>query len=71
MENDIFAIMTQEHSDKKKNQRHTSMAHDAYHIEYKSIKELEDLEEKFPIGGKYNGETIISRCTLNKKNLYQ
>lgn len=70
-ENNVFAIMTKELSDRKKNQRHTSMAHDAYHYEYNGIEELEELERKYPIGGEYNGETITRTCTLNKNNLYQ
>lgn len=58
---DVFAIMTQELSDSKSDQRHKSMAHDAYHIYYEGgLDELERLESLYPVGSKYKGETVTN-----------
>lgn len=71
IDNDVYCFMTKELRDRKKNHRHISMAHDAYHLEYNTPKKLKELQEKYPIGGTYKGETIIATSTMNSKNLSQ
>lgn len=66
---DTYAFFTKELLDRKKNQKHRSYAHDAYHIKYDGKEELEKLKEKYPVGGKYRNETITSTTLLDSKTL--
>lgn len=70
-DNDVYCFFTKEQLERKKGQKHTSYAHDAYHMTFKSKKELEELKIKYPVGGTYNGETIERTTTMNSKNLRQ
>jgi hypothetical protein len=53
----VFAIITQELSDIMEG--NVSMEQDSYQIEFNSREELNELQHKYPVGGKYKGETII------------
>lgn len=67
--NDVYAVMTQELQDSKSNKKHIAMSHDAYHFSYSNSDELKKLKDKYPVGGKYKGETIIQTTTLNSKHI--
>jgi hypothetical protein len=64
---DVYAFFTKELLDRKKNQKHRSYTHDAYHIKYDGKEELEKLKEKYPVGAKYVDETITSISLLDSK----
>ena len=43
------------------------MAHNAYHFSYNGLSELSELKNKYPVGGKYRGETISNTATLRSR----
>lgn len=67
LDDDVYAIMTKELSERQKNRKIKSLTHDAYHFKYNNIDELNELKLKYPVGGKYKNETIIQIATLNSK----
>lgn len=70
IDGDVYAVMTQEKTDRYDNDDPMSMAKNGYHFFYKDLKELEELERKYPVGGKYKGETITQTTILNSKNIH-
>jgi hypothetical protein len=64
---DVFSIMTKELKDRTKGP--TSMAH-AYLLTFDNDIELEKFNKKYPIGGKYKGETITNTTTLRSKDIH-
>jgi hypothetical protein len=66
-EDDVFSIMTQELKDRTDGP--TSMA-SAYLFKFDSDAELQKLKEKYPITGKYKGETITNTTTLSSKDIH-
>lgn len=54
-ESGAYAVMTKELEDKL----HYDRMKDGYLFRYKSLEELEELKNEYPVGGSYNGEEII------------
>lgn len=68
--NDVYDFLTKELIDKKTNKRFPiSLAHDGYHFSYSNSDELKKLKDKYPVGGKYKGETITQTSTLSSKQI--
>lgn len=67
---DTYCILTQEQVDKgEKFDEPISVVKNGYHFFYKDVSELEELENKYPVGGKYKNETILQTHILNSKNI--
>jgi hypothetical protein len=67
---DTYCILTQEQVDKgEKFDEPISVVKNGYHFFYKNVSELEELENKYPVGGKYKNETILQTHILNSKNI--
>lgn len=66
-DHDVFSIMTQELKDRTEGP--ASMA-GAYLFKFDSDAELQKLKEKYPITGKYKGETITGTTTLRSKDIH-
>lgn len=67
---DTYCILTQEQIDKgEKFDTPISVVKNGYHFHFKNISELEELESKYPVGGKYRNETILQTHILNSKNI--
>lgn len=60
----IFCVFTRELNNKNKE----PFSRDHYQFTFTSKERLRELKEKYPIGGKYNGETITSVGTLKGKH---
>lgn len=67
-EDDIYAIFTKELDERKKNQRHRSYMHDAYHLFANSKEDMDRLKREYPKGGTYKGSEITGVATLNSKH---
>lgn len=52
----VYTILTTKQSNKG---GHISFATDGLHFLCDDINELEELKKKYPVGGKYNGYTIV------------
>lgn len=62
----IYAVLTAEKRLRIKGP--IAMSRHAYHFKYESPKKLAALQVKYPEGGSYKGETIISTCILEKNS---
>lgn len=66
---DVYCFFTRELLERKKSKKLKSYAHDSYQFTYSTPERLKELKEAYPVGGKYNGETITLTCTLNSKHI--